>query len=88
MLQYESEEFFKIVHGCLLCLLQGIKYLMYGSDWIMLGREPEHERMSSVTNRLVREIGFLDAQVSRFFLWERYGIFGSGQQRIVETAHR
>lgn len=44
-----------------------VMHLMYGSDWIMLGREPEHGRMPEKMLRLVSDIGLSKAQSDRFF---------------------
>lgn len=45
-----------------------VRHLMYGSDWIMLGREPQHDRMIAVMRQLVvDDLRWNEEQTSRFF---------------------
>ncbi|MDW9463584.1 amidohydrolase family protein [Sinorhizobium meliloti] len=41
---------------------QGVDRIVYGSDWIMLGREPDHERYLDALRTLLIQAGVNDAQ--------------------------
>lgn len=44
-----------------------LRHLVYGSDWIMLGREPKHREYIVILHDTLREFNLTDVQLKRFF---------------------
>ena len=53
-----------------------VKRLLYGSDWIMLGREKDHEHYPGIIEEFLDETGLNQQQVQRFFMTNAIDFLG------------